>query len=1522
MDNEIRKQNKVPGSCEQFTRPEEILGLQKYLRNVKDVYESQLELGKDNLEVTRRASIREVDQLPDNIQILDTRNKTSELISNKEWLEADKKIETLDAMRIKLGERNETSLKPFKEKLDSPIKIESLENHLEAIDDEREIKLNKNKENLTDTRKISLPNHKESIGTEELSKLDNYQEKLEKSISETELKDIKIKLEKEENNSLSRTKINLEIQSKSELENHQEKLSIEELKNLEDHKEKLKEIKETELDKTRISLGEVEDTKLSNTRVDLNRQQEPKLERYKDSLSINEKIKLEDYQEKILVDPIENLENKKIGLEDSKKVSLEEEKILLTKTEDIDNLGNTKITINPIEISGLEETKISLNNSNTEISLPNSKVELKDINNPILNETKENIPNEIKEANLENHLEVIQFNKDNTLSGTKVKLGEIKETKDLSNIRVEEIEEKIPELENHQEKLSIEELKNLEDHKETINPSEIEKLEDAKVNLEVKENNSLSETKVRLDITSENELSNFIDTLETSNDVSLEDTVIERPGVISETNLEDTKIKLEDIKEVSLEDILIKLEKTNTDPLLHDDSTKVIINPLDTENLSDIKIERGGTEKDFTLYDNNIKIIGEIDDKELHGDETLQKLISNDIELEDVKIKREGENPENKLHDNSTLISISPNEIDRIHDDSTKINLIIPENPLLHDDSTKVIINPLDTENLSDIKIERGGTEKDFTLYDNSTKINLETTESSELENTRIKRVEDTTANGILVKRGCEYVRTGQDNKEWSEDDGLEDFLLKNILDDTTKEDLEGNTHKKFDPDSETLYDSALVRPDNVTIEGKDNKEYDPDKYTSESFDKEKKSTIISVEDDTTKEDLEGNTHKKFDPEEDKLNSSVTLRPEDDETKENLRYKLEDDGELKLVKDALNHDDYNGDNLENLGKNRTQLLTEDLGKEDNLKTSIKNSDEDLEKILKERSIDNLELYKKNLLGYAKKLEGTALGGWSEKIQALVSAYLSGDEVSKERAENFERELYNSLLDRDAISFIKGNQFNPEDYNFEYDFGDDRWGTGKSLSVPMYNGGWAPKCDFKSVGGALDSLNISNYLRYIAETTVGLIPKGAGKVLRRTRALLLDETLALLVIGRYKLERVTKSNRDRLPGNDDSEILGDLVNGGAKKAMNSTVDSLVGSIFGSSGPDLSIPNNRPNENGDTENFILLSSKGQGLETKDNDHGGFFKRLGDSLMGKNPGESISFSEYLKKTSGLGFTTTLEEIVGVDKISDIKSLEDLNSFLTASPYYTSASKVVSNNRDTIKVNTLDSNIYWEIIFQPFEGNENGKTTYLPYISDINIINNMYHKATTSYSKWIPVNSFELGKSKLTSKTVSLFDGEISYPSSLEFTNEFRLTFVDDQYKSWRTYFERCVDCMIYYSKPTTAGGPPNSVIKKYTCLAPYKNVTFRCTIYSMTPQLSTISKYDLLLVLKDFTEERSGEIDGAANDLTVTFSIVGENPSSELPKIKTYKYQGEKKLEKPKGDVSSIISNGVKSGLNIIM
>ena len=70
-------------------------------------------------------------------------------------------------------------------------------------------------------------------------------------------------------------------------------------------------------------------------------------------------------------------------------------------------------------------------------------------------------------------------------------------------------------------------------------------------------------------------------------------------------------------------------------------------------------------------------------------------------------------------------------------------------------------------------------------------------------------------------------------------------------------------------------------------------------------------------------------------------------------------------------------------------------------------------------------------------------------------------------------------------------------------------------------------------------------------------------------------------------------------------------------------------------------------------------------------------------------------------------------------------------------------------------------------------------------------------------------------------------------------------------------------------------------HSIDRNYQLIAPYKNLTFRCRIYVMTPQKSSITKFDLLLVLKDFSSEYSGEIDSSGTDLTLSFSIVGENP-----------------------------------------
>ena len=62
-------------------------------------------------------------------------------------------------------------------------------------------------------------------------------------------------------------------------------------------------------------------------------------------------------------------------------------------------------------------------------------------------------------------------------------------------------------------------------------------------------------------------------------------------------------------------------------------------------------------------------------------------------------------------------------------------------------------------------------------------------------------------------------------------------------------------------------------------------------------------------------------------------------------------------------------------------------------------------------------------------------------------------------------------------------------------------------------------------------------------------------------------------------------------------------------------------------------------------------------------------------------------------------------------------------------------------------------------------------------------------------------------------------------------------------------------------------------------------------------MTPQFSTIRKFDLLCVLKDFTEEYEGDIDAPGPDLNLVFSVVGENPDNNIEKIRQEKLEWEK-------------------------
>ena len=90
---------------------------------------------------------------------------------------------------------------------------------------------------------------------------------------------------------------------------------------------------------------------------------------------------------------------------------------------------------------------------------------------------------------------------------------------------------------------------------------------------------------------------------------------------------------------------------------------------------------------------------------------------------------------------------------------------------------------------------------------------------------------------------------------------------------------------------------------------------------------------------------------------------------------------------------------------------------------------------------------------------------------------------------------------------------------------------------------------------------------------------------------------------------------------------------------------------------------------------------------------------------------------------------------------------------------------------------------------------------------------------------------------------------------------------------------------------------------VDKTSFALAPYKNIAFRIRIYIMTPQFSTINKYDLLATLKEVSIERSGDIDPGSQDLELSFSIVGETNEDFLNKKTSVHINSDKSLSKYK-------------------
>lgn len=1085
------------------------------------------------------------------------------------------------------------------------------------------------------------------------------------------------------------------------------------------------------------------------------------------------------------------------------------------------------------------------------------------------------------------------------------------------------------ELEDTQIKLDgISEI-NLEDNKEILEVKEkVHSLEDEKILLDdISEVSSLKDEKILLeDISGVNELSNIVENLEINEDLELI----------------DSRVDLEVPSKIELENELVNLENTESDIRLEDSVEKIDVN------------------EDLNLSQSLVEL--EVKENARLSDSKIDLDVKENLELSDSIIDLEV----------SDEVGLSNTVISGDWDDSIT--------------SLEDFISGIDNYKDEDIDLYK---EKEFLHVEEKTKL------SSAIENLLIGNKD--------VKLGVEVEELVGDIEEVKLDDSittLDGVFDKEVNLSDTKEVLDSSLIKdipvlskyvkKIDIDSDDIdlesdYIKLEETKDGPRREG-DYSFFQNDQEKSQEVDlpgeKENLSQAIRPENDYD--------YYYFDPnvEGNRLYDAVIEAPNlENDPEEDLKKKVEKLEESKTGPRKLDNYDY-FQNEEEI-KSGEVLRAGDI--QIPLATAPRNNSDKYKYIDIIKNGNEGELYEAIMeFGMLKDASGKVDGnqtnfgmsGWLSKVKSLVQAYLiPGNpdnkkvlDISEHRAKQFEQHINKET--NLALEVMK-----------------------KSLSVGKFKED-AP--EYKLPGFSIKGFNFNDYLRYAAEKIVGLAGKLVGD--RTIRQLLLKEALALLVWARDELEIATDSYRSRLPGN--TGILSTIIQGGAsldslKKAATSAVGELIGKKN-----SLGDPINRPEKDKETKEVRTLGWK-KGNNRPDNiveedsspvsnsSKGGFLNKLKDFTMGSSPEMDYSFDKsYL--VNDLGLQTTLKDLVGATPTTfNNVSVEDLFDLFKYSDNITTANNITTDNLGEYKIMTLDTNNYWEITLEPYVGSLNGNYTFLPFFEEtlIDVEKKHGYKRLTKeqpyFRGWIPITSFELQKEKLVNKTIGLFDGEISYPTSVELTNELRLTIVDDQYKTWRRYFETCLNCMVYACTPklyiaTSAdkylrtkkytqeeialaqeeyeAGLRDSPIydevyydgyqnlirrgnnnydyfggynkglteinKNYQLISSYKNICFICKIYVMTPQKSTINKYSLLLTLKDFSEERSGEIDGSGTDLNLSFSIVGENPidrpnafhsdvinkRNEAKKSRDEAKQQEK--ERKAGNLTSGIMNSVTS------
>jgi hypothetical protein len=1060
----------------------------------------------------------------------------------------------------------------------------------------------------------------------------------------------------------------------------------------------------------------------------------------------------------------------------------------------------------------------------------------------------------------------------------------------------------------------------------------------------------------------------------------------ERESLIDNHNLELdlTRIDLEGFKDLSYKE---QLEVDSKNEL---DTTRISLEKtIETSELSSYREDLKETPEELDkLEDHREKLNSGKDNlKELEDTKVKLRNPVDDAELSKTKVSLERTVEDKELETYRENLRKTPEELDELEN---------------HKESLR---SGEELKSLPEDKITLGGTVKVLEELGN-TKIDLEGTEESE-----ISTLEDYRENlSVEDNNSLEDTRidlTGTKEAEMSE---LEDYLddLENTKDyeaselEDTRIDLTGT--KEFEPKS--------LEDERINLEG--TKEYESSSLEDERIDlkgteeaePESLEDFIDKLEDTRDFELEDEKLELPETSGDGYEGYTPLGPEElDSLGGNINNFYDSLLEVPEIADAPRQ---SGDYTP-LGPEELDSLGGDLG---NFYDSILEVPEtDNENYLSPEEVEKIIENPEQQYNYKDKLPEVAKGNSAPRVETEGSYnYLSPEEVEKiienptyfynQQKEIPETDNENYLSPEEVEKIIenpeqqynykdklpevaKGNSaprvetegsynyLSPEEvekiienptyfYNQQKEIPDAQAPDGQEIYKYSEN----PELSSEQVEGppmklpkfGLESLNLSNYLRWTAEKAVGWTG-----VHGEARQLLVNETLAGLVVARDELEKVTKSNRYRLPGNDGG-LLGDLVSGGVSGALDNLGDKLgdaVNSIVGSKSVDISNPLNRPDENKFKYNGfeeantrstssnasnpiksqsvfsydeIELLSKITNEGAKKNSSSSFWKKAGSALKDMALGSSGGERTYSFKNnyiSGKGILITLEELCGISSdTDDTNTVEGLYNVLKSSPFITTPDKFTSTGYSNYNIQTLDTNAFWEIALEPYAGPENGDLNYLPGIHEINIRNIVMHGVNTAYNKWIPFTSFDLQKSKMTSKTLSLYDGEISYPVSMEFTNELRITIADDQYKSWRRYFEECAKAAIYNSEGHTSDyyiQPPDeysltAIDTNNVCIAMYKNICFRCRIYVMTPQYSTIQKFDLLLVMKDFSEEYTGDIGDGAGDLTVSFSIVGENPNEgKIPEVKVIQHKAPDNSSKT--DYGSIVESGVNSVMKLI-